>query len=593
MYQKLSVKTGASVAVSSSKKVTAVPLFSSTLYRHLPKNTLFAARKHDALMTLDSLRCHGNLRRTCYSFRVARAFVPWLDYLLGRYYFTAPTRPYYHQRKKENSVDYYSTICYATSPRPKRGFLRRAWNKLKHTIQMLVNAILVAWRTSEIIIRFSPLVILTPAAILFPLGQVSNLAWKYTLYTVQSLGPAYIKVCQWAATRRDLFPQNICDRLGHLHDGASLHSWDYTHHVLSKAFGIHYHENIRGEEGGLKIDPKDVIGSGSVAQVYRGTLTYHNGEEKQVAVKVLHPNIQQRIERDLKLMGRLAQLFHALPSEAIRMINLPRVCGNFAEIMRHQIDLRNEARHLQRFRENFVVGDDRIGKITFPMPLLVNENCLVEDYEDAVPMSSFLMDNTEEGMRLRRKLAGPLLRAFLKMVFMDNFVHSDLHQGNIKVRRSIVPTSSGKDVDKYTIVFLDAGIVTSLNKQDKQNLRDLFKAVITNNGEEAGRLMVERAKYERCSTVEGGVEQFSSGVQDIVSEFHDRRKQGLTLGVVRIGTLLGRVLDLCRVHGVEIDPAMSNIVMSTLVLEGLGRCLDPDANLFDIALPFVLGFGKV
>jgi aarF domain-containing kinase len=456
---------------------------------------------------------------------------------------------------------------------------------------MIINAILVAWRTSEIIIRLSPLVILTPAAKLIPLDQVSNLAWKYTLYTVQSLGPAYIKVCQWAATRRDLFPQNICDRLGQLHDGTSLHSWDYTHRVLSKAFGIDYHSTISGEEGGLKIHPKDVIGSGAVAQVYKGTLTY-NGEEKQVAIKVLHPNIQQKIERDLKLMERLAQLLHALPSETVRMMNLPRVCGNFAAIMRHQIDLRNEARHLQRFRKNFVC-DDRISKIRFPMPLLADENCLVEDYEDAIPMSTFLMDNTEEGMRLRRKLAGPLLRAFLKMVFMDNFVHSDLHQGNIKVRRSIVQASSGKYVDKYTIVFLDAGIVTSLNKQDKQNLKDLFKAVITNNGEEAGRLMVERAKYERCSKVEGGVAQFSKGVEDIVSEFHDRRKQGLTLGVVRIGTLLSRVLDLCRVHGVEIDPAMSNIVMSTLVLEGLGRCLDPDANLFDIALPFVLGFGKV
>ncbi len=148
-------------------------------------------------------------------------------------------------------------------------------------------------------------------------------------------------------------------------------------------------------------------------------------------------------------------------------------------------------------------------------------------------------------------------------------------------------------VDKYTIVFLDAGIVTELKKQDQQNLKDLFKAVITNDGKEAGRLMISRAKYERCSQVEGGIETFSKGIEDIVSEFHDRRKQGLTLGVVRIGTLLSRVLDLCRVHGVEIDPAMSNIVMSTLVLEGLGRTLDANLNLIDIALPFILGRGKV
>ena len=78
-----------------------------------------------------------------------------------------------------------------------------------------------------------------------------------------------------------------------------------------------------------------------------------------------------------------------------------------------------------------------------------------------------------------------------------------------------------------------------------------------------------------------------------MNEFHDNRKKGLTLGAVRIGSLLGRVLDLCRVHQVEVDPAMANIVISTLVLEGLGRSLASDLNLLDFALPFVLRAGKV
>ena len=105
--------------------------------------------------------------------------------------------------------------------------------------------------------------------------------------------------------------------------------------------------------------------------------------------------------------------------------------------------------------------------------------------------------------------------------------------------------------------------------------------------------MVERAKYERCSQVTGGVDAFAKGVEDIVSEFHDRRKEGLTLGAVRIGSLLSRVLDLCRVHGVEIDPAMASVVISTLVLEGLGRSLSPELNLLDFAKPFVMGRGTV
>lgn len=75
-----------------------------------------------------------------------------------------------------------------------------------------------------------------------------------------------------------------------------------------------------------------------------------------------------------------------------------------------------------------------------------------------------------------------------------------------------------------------------------------------NDGYTAGKLMVERARYERCTSVPGGEQAFANGVADIVAEFHDRRKQGLTLGAVRVGALLGQVLDLCRRFGVEIDP---------------------------------------
>lgn len=450
----------------------------------------------------------------------------------------------------------------------------------------------------------------------------------------------------------------------------------------------------KGEDGNTNGDG-GVIGSGSVAQVYRGRYfptkrnpSNHDHDQDMnheihrhdddnddqgmdVAIKILHPNIHNRVERDLTLLHRIASILHSLPSQTIQMMNLPKVTQNFAEIMRHQLDLTNEGRHLHTFRDNFHHGSttststtteggrwSALPKVIFPQPILAKPQCLIEGYQDSIPISTYLQDDSDEGKELRRKLAGLLLRSFLKMVFMDNFIHSDLHQGNIQVKRTRVyydrrmkngggvenengeeeyppwslgwldldevkrqimgvvstnastNTNHGKEgenkqnenpqaqpkqkmVDLYTIVFLDAGIVTSLDTNDQKNLKDLFHAVILNDGHRAGRLMVERAKYERCSQTEGGVEAFANGVAEIVEEFHDRRKQGLTLGVVRIGTLLSKVLDLCRVYGVEIDPAMSNVVMSTLVLEGLGRSLDADVNLFDIALPFVLGRGKV
>ena len=144
-----------------------------------------------------------------------------------------------------------------------------------------------------------------------------------------------------------------------------------------------------------------------------------------------------------------------------------------------------------------------------------------------------------------------------------------------------------KQVTGHKIVVLDAGIATSLCPNDQKNLHDLFRAVLLNDGDRAGRLMVERARYERCSQVQGGADAFAAGIQGIVSEFHDRRQEGLTLGGVRIGVLLGQVLDLCRIHGVEINPSMATTIFSTLILEGLGRLLEPNLNLCFYS--FVLG----
>ncbi|KAL7536623.1 hypothetical protein ACHAXR_007289 [Thalassiosira sp. AJA248-18] len=459
----------------------------------------------------------------------------------------------------------------------------------------------------------------------------SNLAWRYTIHTMQCLGPAFCKLAQWAATRRDLFPVHICNRLSELHDTARQHDWKYTQEALVEAFGDDYESRglvvTRRKNDGSDDDDDDdfILGSGSAAQVHKGTLTISprtrrtssdntstTTTTKTVAIKVLHPNIRQLVERDLALMQHMADFINAcIPLEAVRMLSLPRAVTNFANVMERQVDLRIEGNNLRIFRENFGCSsyyhDDSTIKsfshppptITFPCPERewISERVLVEEHagDDAVPISRFLADGSPEGLKIRKRLAGPLLRAFLKMVFIDNFIHADLHPGfacipvfpssNVLVRAA--PNKHNTKRMNYTIIFLDAGIATSLKPNDRKNLHDLFKAVVLNDGYTAGLLMVERARFERCTTVPSGKHAFASGVADIVAQFHDRRKQGLTLGAVRVGALLGQMLDLCRRYGVEIDPAMSSVVVSMLVLEGLGRSLDPDLNLIKAAIPFL------
>jgi aarF domain-containing kinase len=465
--------------------------------------------------------------------------------------------------------------------------LQRKW-------KWILEALIVSTRSIEVAARFSPLVALTPAAVVsthvFGSSFLANVAWWYTLKTLQALGPAWQKLGQWAATRRDLFPTNVCDRLSTLHDRGFSHSWRYTHSILCESFGNDFLEK------GLVV--KELIGCGSAAQVYRGSLQDprdSSGAVRQVAIKVLHPRFASLVERDLILLRSIANLLHSFPFETIHVLNLPRISENFTDILRAQADLRLEGRNLTLFRKNFYGSDGKgesTSQVIFPQP--VSEwsarDILVEDLvENARPIAEFIQDSSEEGWKIRKELAGPLLRSFLKMVFVDSWVHCDLHPGNVMVKTTVL----GNGKLKRSIVFLDAGIATALSPLDQQNLVDLFRAVLLDNGYEAGRLMVLRAKHERCSQVEGGIDAFASGVAELVSEFHDRRKNGLTLGHVHIGSLLHRVLDLCRVHGVEIDPSMASIVLSTLVLEGLGRSLHPDLNLLDFAIPFVMGGGKV
>lgn len=602
--------------------------------RHLLQSSqIFAGNKSLSNTTITTTRriqqllfSNSHTKRTIYRSGYASLSCLFMD---DRYLLHHKNNPFWDailcpQDEEQNLVRILA--CSPTSlSQDEKGLLSRFVRWCKEWIEAVWEALQVSVRVSEIGLRLSPLLILSPAAYLASKLQqhqsgnsnvMSDMAWNYFIHAVQGLGPGYVKLCQWISTRRDIFPVFVCDRLSQLHDRGYPHSWSDSDSILKEAFGDDYKEN------GLTLE--EVIGCGSAAQVYRGALRTTNestGEEtvKPVAVKILHPWFQRQIENDLWLMDTVARWVDSIPSETIKMVSLPRAVQNFGGNLRLQSDLTLEGDNLKQFRTNFYgkENDASSSSILFPQPIdgWVSPKVLVEDLaENSTPIADFLRDNTELGLQRRKELAGPLLRAFLKMVFQDNFVHADIHPGNVLIQTTTTAKGSSKQsmfgdvfsrffqsndennngkTVKRNVVFLDAGIVTSLNENDRRNLKDLFRAVIVNDGYEAGRLMVERARFERCSQRPGGVEAFASGVGDIVAEFHDNRKSGLTLGAVRIGALLSRVLDLCREHGVEIDPAMASIVISTLVLEGLGRSLEPSLNLMDCAVPFVLGRGKV
>ena len=172
-------------------------------------------------------------------------------------------------------------------------------------------------------------------------------------------------------------------------------------------------------------------------------------------------------------------------------------------------------------------------------------------------------------------LANIGVNAFLKMVLIDNFVHGDLHPGNILVRHE----GNHATDDALQLVFLDAGLVVELTERDRKNFLQVFKAVAERNGRLVGQLMLEQAKYENCPDHE----KFISGMEEIVNIVDT-----FNLGEIDIGTVLRNVLNLVRENQVQVDSSFTTLVLSIVLLEGLGRQLNPDLDIFKAALPMLI-----
>lgn len=389
--------------------------------------------------------------------------------------------------------------------------------------------------------------------------------------------------------------------------------------------------------------------------------TYYPVMDQWVAIKVIHPKVEIQVDRDLKIMKFFAVLLGStIPS--IEWLSLPEEVDQFTTFMKLQMDLRIEGYNLNKFIKNFEkknfpkgmnnksvmsVANDVFLKIKFPRPYLElsSRQVLVEEYMHAIPISTILRltdyindkkkkeeeDYTEQEKysnfrKFDKVISNEILDSFLQMLIIDNFIHSDLHPGNIFVRfyrthgtdylassssqisneDALFDTTnvtsnvlsvtkdkgSGKDETeieeklldifnnlfknhyKPEICYLDAGLVTELNEKDRVNFLELFKALAVFDGYRAGELMVERSRTPDLAIDK---DVFAMKVEKLVNTVKNR---AFTLGNISIGDLLDRMLGMVRSHHVKMEPDFVNVVVAILLLEGIGRRLDPDLDLF-------------
>ncbi|KAA1075874.1 hypothetical protein PGT21_029159 [Puccinia graminis f. sp. tritici] len=579
---------------------------------------------------------------------------------------------------RPESIDNQVNILPITRPARRKSSktsLRSLWNSIKRNI---IEPLATASRFLYLLALFLPVLITSPVVLLeyielaHPrkrrkvrkdgtlITERASTSWWYKLLvsSTQKAGPTFIKLAQWAASRTDLFPAALCQHFGKLHSNGKPHSMAYTRRVLEKAFDKKFEDIF------ISFNPEP-LGIGAVAQVYKATLkpdllpvSYlepkHLNETNElsvgqlsrklatsdvdppvmkpsttVAIKVLHPRVTKNIKRDLKIMGFFAYLVNCFPGA--EWLSFPEEVEVFGKLMESQVNLNVEAQNLERFENNFTHRKT----VSFPRPLkaYTTEKVLVEEFEDALPLKYFLRDSSGP---FDHRISNIGLDAFLHMLLIDNFVHADLHPGNIMVKfykpttKSMLqslwrkftnapdidageedsqltseivhklkkvhredPSSWDSELEKLDqegfqpeLVFIDSGLVNELDQKNQKNFLELFEAIAGFDGYKAGKLMVERCRTPELVDDE---ETFAVKIQHLASKV---KAQTFSLSNIKVADVLLNVLTAVREHHVKMEADFINTILSILILEGIGRQLNPELDLFQSALPILRSLGS-
>ena len=371
---------------------------------------------------------------------------------------------------------------------------------------------------------------------------------------LQDLGPIFVKFGQVLSTRRDLLPTDIADELAKLQDRVPPFPTEQVLATLTRAYGRPVDEVFQSFD-------REPVASASVAQVHLARLP----DGTQAAVKILRPNIADTIERDLALMHNGAWLVEKLWSDGKRL--KPReVVAEFDKTIHDELDLAREAANCSQLRRNFLHS-----------PLLLvpevhwdwcTSDVMVMERMSGVPISH-VDQLVERGVDIPR-LARAGVEIFFTQVFRDGFFHADMHPGNILVATE--PAHRGK------YVALDFGIMGTLSETDKSYLAQNFLAFF-------------RRDYHRVATahIESGwvppetrVDELESEIRAVCEPIFDRPLKEISLGRVLV-----QLFKASRRFNVEIQPQLLLLQKTLLNIEGLGRQLDPDLDLWVTAKPFL------
>ena len=389
--------------------------------------------------------------------------------------------------------------------------------------------------------------------LLYPLSLIkpkkNNRAIRLRL-ALESLGPIFIKFGQMLSTRKDLLPNDIAIELSKLQDKVPPFEFKKVKQTIENA----YSKKISSVFKEFNEKP---VASASVAQVHFAIL--HNGEK--VAVKILRPNIESEVKKDIKLLHLIANILYKIWSDGKRL-KPDEVVSEFERHTQSELNLLLEAGHCSHLGENF--KDKKLLVVPSVFWDYCHEKVMVMERMDGIPISN--IDAIKKNKINLSELAKNGVEIFFTQVFRDGFFHADMHPGNIQVAKS----------GKY--IAMDFGIMGTLNDQDKLYLAKNFAAFFKRDYREVARVHIESGWVPS----ETSIDEFENAIRSVCEPIFNK-----PLKDISFGKLLIRLFQTSKKFNMEIQPQLTMLQKTLLNVEGLGRELDPNLDLWVTARPFL------
>ena len=378
---------------------------------------------------------------------------------------------------------------------------------------------------------------------------------------LQSLGPVFIKFGQMLSTRRDLLPPDVADELAKLQDKVQPFDGEVARDIIVNALGINDISDLFDE---FDIQP---LASASIAQVHTACLKDNN---QAVVVKVIRPNIRATIDADIELLQVLAKMARKFLPDGKRLRPV-EVVEEYRRTILDELNLMLEASNGLQLKQNF--ADSNALYIPHIYEQYCRTNVLVMERINGIPVAN-VAELEAQGTNMPL-LAERGVEVFFTQVFRDSFFHADMHPGNIFVSRE----------HPYDPMYIgiDFGIVGTLNSEDKRYLAENFVAFFNRDYRKVATLHVDSGWVP----ADTNVDDFEAAIRQVCEPIFNKPLAEISFGIVLL-----QLFNTARRFNMQVQPQLVLLQKTLLYIEGLGRQLYPQLDLWKTAKPFLENWMK-